>query len=476
MQAELVDKQAVAATFKVTVPAEEVDAVYERVLAQLARQVNVPGFRPGRAPRGVLIKRIGPDALASEVREALVDDNYPKAVRELSLLPVHAHFHGEAPAAGQPFTFEVHADLYPEFELPDLDAITIDTRPLGLEEPQVEATIQRLRDDHATLVPVDRPVAEGDVVFVETLGDGGRPGMPIDLGRAEPRIVEQLVGKAAGDEVDLDLGPDEATDGTSEGEAPSGSETPVEPPRRRLAIRIEDVKAKELPEADDAFAQTLGFESWTAARDEIRTGLTRQLEREAEAVQRDEFIDKLVAATDIELPHFLVNRRKHGLLEDLSEDLERRQGTTLQAYVDALEERGAREAFEGELDEAARRAVRRDLVLEALHERRGTKVSDADFDAAVRHMASRERKDVKRFREDMGEEWLRNYRFLLERDRAVREIVAEKTGRAALSSDGTAAAAEAAEAAAAEAAGFDAEDDHDHHDHDHDHHDHEHRP
>jgi trigger factor len=451
MQAQLVDKQAVAATFTVTVPAEEVDAAYERVLGQLARQVRVPGFRPGRAPRGVPVRRFGADVLAGEVKEALVDEHYPKAVRELDLMPVHAHFHGGDPVAGQEFTFEVKADLYPTFELPDVGAIDIETPIPTLQPEQVDETVARLRDEHATLVPVDRPVEEGDVVFVETLGEGGGSSMPIDLTRTEPQLVAQLVGRSAGEEVELDLGPDPAPARDADAPAPdadAGDEpvpteaaddegaaaaeaTSDDAVRRRLAVRIDDVKAKELPDTDDAFAQTLGFETWAAALEEIHAGLTRQLEREAEGAQRDEFVEKLVAATDTELPPYLVNRRKVALLEELAEDLRERQHTTIDAYLAALDEHGTRAEFDAELQQAAERAVKRDLVLEALLERRGAAIGDAEFEAAIRHMAARDKKDVRRFREEMGEEWLRNYRFLLERDRAVRSVVAEKTGRAA---------------------------------------------
>lgn len=446
MQTELVEKQSVSATFKVTVPAPEVDAAFDRVLAQLARQVRVPGFRPGKAPRGVLIKRVGAEALADEVREHLVDDHYPKAVRELELLPVHAHFHGDAPVEGQDFTFEVHADLYPEFELPDLDGIGIDASTPELDEEQVTRTVERLRDEHATLVPVERPIEAGDVLFVTTLGEGGGSSMPIDLGRTERGIVEQLLGRSMGDELTLDLG-----EGSS------------------LQVRVEDVKAKELPDTDDAFAQTLGFDDWDAALVEIRSGLVRQLERETESRQREEFVDKLVDATRTEVPRALVQRRRAALLSDLADDLRRRQGMSIEAYVKALEEGGRRQEFESELQGAAERGVKRDLVLEALLERRGTTISDEEFDAALRHLAARDGKDVRRFREELGDDGLRNYRFLLARDRAVREIVAEKTGRAGATGIGDASdLPDPRDASSASDAGG-----HEHGGHEHDGHDHE---
>jgi len=466
MEAQLKEKQDVSATFTVTVPATVVDAAFERVLSTLARQVRVPGFRPGRAPRGVLVQRVGTETLAEEVREALVDEHYPKAVRELELMPVNAHFHADPPVEGADFTFEVHADLYPAFDLPDLDAIELDATVPEPSDDDVVRTVERLREEHATLVPVERPVEALDVLTLETLGEGGGT-MPVDLSRTEAHLVEQLRGLSMGDEITLDLGPDPseetgdagggaagadsaaadtpATEASAD-DAPAdataddaaGSATPApdsgdgstsEPRRRSLAVRVVDVKAKELPETDDAFAATLGFDSWEATLAEIRTSLAAQADREAFAQQREAFVEQLMAATEVPLPRSLVARRQRALLDELAEDLQHQRQMTLQDYLAELDARDARAGFEEELRQAAERAVKRDLLLEALLERVGTAISDDEFDTAVRMMAARERKDVARFKREMGDEWLQNYRFLLNRDRAVREVVAAKTGR-----------------------------------------------
>src|SRR5690625_2560006 len=105
MEARHKDKQAVEATVEVTVPASDVDAAFDRVLSQLSRSVRVPGFRPGKAPRGILIKRIGEESLQNEVREELIDKTYPDAIGQLELAPIHAHVHGGMPEQGKDFTF-----------------------------------------------------------------------------------------------------------------------------------------------------------------------------------------------------------------------------------------------------------------------------------------------------------------------------------------------------------------------------------
>lgn len=427
MEAHLKDKQDVSATFTVTVSADVVDATFARVLRDLSRQVKVPGFRPGRAPRGVLIQRVGAEALAEEVREALVDEHYPRAVRELDLLPVHAHFQAEHPVEGAAFTFEVQADIYPQFELPDLDGIEIDVEVPEIGDDDVAQTVERLREDHATLVPVERPVEAGDVLSVETLGEGGGSAMPVDLSRTEPHLVEQLVGRVIGDEIELDLGPDPAAAAADDAEA-DGSEAAEPAERRSLRVKLVDVKAKELPEPDDALAATLGFETWDATLAEIRSSLAAQADRDAFSRQRETFVERLVDATEVPLPKALVARRQRALIDELKGDLERR-GLTLQGYLEELEQREAREGFDRELVTSAERAVKRDLVLEALLERVGSEIDDAEFETAVRMMAMRERRDVAAFKREMGEDWLRNYRFLLNRDRAVRQVVAAKTGR-----------------------------------------------
>jgi len=455
MEAELIEKQAINATFKVTVPAGEDDTAIDRVLGTLSRQMKVPGFRPGRAPRGVLERRIGRETLEEEVQEALVDANYADAVRELDLTPVHAHFHADAPKEGEPFSFEVHAELYPEVSLPDVSEIVIDAAARELDESMVNDTVEQLRNQNATLVPVERSVEGTDYVLLESLpagSEGDEPPegtgsvQPVDMESAAEEIREQLVGKSIGDIIDLELLDDA-----------QASQEDAEPVKRTLRVLVKDVKGKEKPEVDDDFAKTLGFESWAEAREQIESSLKSQLEREAFDEQREELLDKLVAGTDFEVPASLLQRRQRSLLQDLEDDLQQQQGTTLERYLADLEAREGREAFEAELQQAAERGVRRDLVLERLQEVRGTEVSDEELDDAVRYMARRRQQEPGRFKREMGERWLANYRFLLARDKALREVVRELTGAA--TGDDAEAAEAAYESAAAGAADDEPEDD-----------------
>jgi len=424
METQLIETQGVNATFKVTVPAGDVDAAFDRIVRELARSVKVPGFRPGHAPRGVLERRVGRETLEDEVKEALVDAAYPDAVRELELTPVHAHFHSDAPKEGESFTFEVHAELYPEVKLPDLSQIVLDARAGVVDDAMIDRTVEQLRNENATRVPVDRAAQDTDVVLLQTLPtepseseEGGGPEQWVDMEVAGAEVREQLVGKGIGDIVDLSLSD------VAEQPAEDGGE----PPTRTLRVLVKDVQAKEKPEPDDEFAKTLGMETWAEAREAIAGSLRSQLERDAFDAQREELVEKLLEATDFEVPESLVQRRSRSLLRDVEEDQARR-GSTLERFLQDLEAKEELEEFEGELKAEALRSVRRDLVLERLQEQRGTEVSDEEFDEAVRYMARRQRQDPGRFRREMGDSWLTNYRFLLARDKALRETVRELVG------------------------------------------------
>ncbi|UCH25003.1 MAG: trigger factor [Trueperaceae bacterium] len=426
MEAQLIDRQAVQATIRISVPAQEVDEAYNDVLRGLAHQVKIPGFRPGKAPRGVLVRRIGKEALGQEVKEALLDEHYPNAVRQLELSVVHAHFSGEAPEEGNDYVFEVEVDLYPDFTLPKIDEIVIDTERRAVTEEMISSTVERLKRDYATLIPVERPAAAGDYLLIETVNDEGESGssMPVDLETAGEEVAEQFIGRELDDVFELELQAPDAEPGSTEDEEAGEAEAEAE--AHKLRVKITDIKEREKPEPDDEFAQTLGFETWEETHERIKSDLQAQLDQQVFEEQREELIEKLVAETNFEVPKSLLGRRKRTILEDLSRDL-KRQNLTLEAYLSKLEEDEGRAAFDEQLNENALLGVRRDLVLERLLEERKTTISDEEFSTALRRLAAAEGKDVSRFRREAGDAWLNSYRFLLARDRALKETVEELT-------------------------------------------------
>ena len=427
METQLIEKQAVQAKFRVTIPATKVDETYESVLQTLARQVRVPGFRPGRAPRGLLIQRLGQETLDQEVRDSLLDKYYPKAVKELELTPIHAHFEAKPPVRSADFSFEVEVDLYPEISLPELSEIVIDTEPQVIGEEEVAHAVEHLQRDHATLVPVERPVEADDYLLVTVVSEDGGEGslMPLDLETIDPALATQLLGHSIGDEVELEL-PARQEDEPAASE--DGDEEEAAP--KKLRVTVSDIKEKEKPEAGEDLAKTLGFDSWEETLTKLRKELQASRDQETFTEQTEEFVEKLLAETSFEIPKSLLERRKRSLTEELEEDLERR-GSSYQEYLTSLEAEGARDEHEKDLNETALTRVRRELVLERLLEIRGTTISDEEFHAALRPLAIRSGQDLSRFMREMGSSWLRNYRHLLIRDRALQETVRSLTAKTA---------------------------------------------
>ena len=466
MQATLLEKENIHAKFSVQVPAAEVDKTYNTIVREIARQVRVPGFRPGKAPRNIIEARVGKDAIADEVRDALVERFYPQALQELDLLKaVHADINKVHPVEGADYTFEVSVELYPEVELADVSDIVIDTEVPQVTDDVIQNTIDQLREENAVLIPVERPVEAGDYLLVRIASSPEADPMPVDLSKVDPEFAEQLLGKTIDEEVTLNVtlprkdDAAEASDASvsdEDADAAEASDTDADSADAEasseladteladteladteladtdkapetLTVVITDIKEKELPEPDDEFAETLGLENWDALLEQVRISLQAEMEREARSEQREELIGKLTENSQLELPPSLVNERKGQLLREIEGDLQER-GLDLKGYFTYLDNEGGRETFEQELEDKASEAVKRDLVLAELVRQRRPSMTEIELNSALDMMAHYQNTTPAKLRQQLGAQGLENYQFLLLRDKAVRETLAELLG------------------------------------------------
>ncbi len=407
MKFDVVEQKGIETKIKIDIPAKEVSEAFTTVLRAVARQVKIPGFRPGRAPKGVLMQFVGEEALRQEVKEHLVEKSFAKAIKDLKLNPVDISVNAELPIDGSDYGYEANLELYPEIKLPDLKEIIIDSDKEEVDEDELEQSLEQLRQENAILVPVDRPVKKDDYLMVEMIhdGEGENNSLPVDLVKTSDSFAEQFIGKKLGDIFDVDLD-------AAEGEEPV-----------QLKIKISDIKEKEVAELNDDFAKDLGLESLEELTNNVRLSLQREKDEETFSAQREEFVEKLIAETDFELPKSLVKRQKESMIKDVKSDL-KKDGITFDGYIkEAYAD--DKTAFEKEIEETATDRVRRDLVLEQLLTDRKTVVTNKEFESAIAYMAASYRKKPNAFKKEMGKTWLKNYRFLLERDKAVNEALAE---------------------------------------------------
>ncbi|AEB12169.1 trigger factor [Marinithermus hydrothermalis] len=402
--AEILEREGYRVKIKVEVPAEEVARTYESVVKEYAKRVRVPGFRPGKAPRKVIEARIGREALLAEARERLVDRTYPEAVKELELLPVSARIVEDETSPveeGQPFTYVAEVENYPEVTLPDWQSFALEAKRVEVTEEMVAEALERLRQRYAEIVTVEREAREGDHVVIET-EDGAR--FPVDLTRAQPHVKEALMGAKAGDEVQVPIKDEE------------GNVT------REVRTRILEVKEVRLPELDDEFAKTAEAENLEELKGKVRESLERQADREFAQAKKDEFLDKLAQALEVEIPPSMIAEEERHLLRHLEEDLAQR-GVPLRDYLKDLEKEGKLEEFKQDLRQQAERRVRRGLALEKLVEDLGVELTDEEWKEHLAALARSYGMTPAEFQRAVGPTELERQRLGLLREKALEEAV-----------------------------------------------------
>ncbi|WP_169335138.1 trigger factor [Thermus oshimai] len=401
--AEILERSGYLVKVRVEVPAERVAQSYEALLKEVAGRVRIPGFRPGKAPLKVVEARLGRQELLEDLKERLVDETYPEAVRELGLLPVSARVVEASLEEGSPFVYVAEVENYPEVRLPDWRSFTLEVAPVEVTEEMVEKALEELRQRYAELVPVDRGAEEGDHVFVRT-EEGAE--FPIDLSKALPHVREALLGKKAGDVVQVPVL-------NEKGEKV-----------REVRTEILEVKTLQVPELDEEFAKTLEAESLEDLRARVRESLKRQAEAEYQAARERAFLEKLAEGLEADIPPSMLQAEERHLLEHLAEDLHR-EGIALEAYLKALEEKGELEKFREDLRQEAQKRVRRALAKEKLAEELRPQVTEEEWQAYLQSVARAYGLSLKELRQQLGERGLERLKASYLQDKAVREALAQ---------------------------------------------------
>jgi len=332
-----VKREGTFVSLEVRVPKEAVLQKEAEVLRVLARELRVPGFRPGKAPKHLLLRRYGEEAFWEEVREHLIQDWLDKALRELDLHPLTTpKVETLEFVKGESLSFRAEFEVLPEFTVPDELKLSVEEPPpVEVQEGEVEAVLSELRREAATLEPKNSPAEEGDVVHI-------RRGEHIWEGTAtsEKPIGRQLLGVQPGTRVIL-------TD--EEGRAEE--------------FEVVGVYKLILPSPEET-ARHYGKETWDELKEEVR----RELLARAEAKRRDELrrraLDALAEALNIPVPP--------GLLSETVEE-------EMKKFPKTPEVRA-------EVEKAVARRLRREILIHRLAEEKGLNPDPEE----VRRIASEE--------------------------------------------------------------------------------------
>jgi trigger factor len=357
----------------VEVPFTELKPDFDRAYKELAKQIRLPGFRPGKAPAKLLEARVGREALLDQVINEALPSRYGQAVTESDVKPLgQPEIEVTKKEYGEELVFTAEVDVRPEFTLPDLSALKITVDPIEISDEDVDGELQSLRARFGTLTGVERAAASGDFVSIDLSATIGGEDVP----EAATKGLSHEVG--SGQLID---GLDDAIVGLSAGEskvfttelaagAHAGKEAEV-------TVTLGSVKERELPEPDDEFAQ-LASEFDTI--DELRENLAdqvRQVKRVQQAEQiRINALEALIAEVDVPLPEAIVQAQVDSTLHNALHGLDHDEAK----LAEALEKQGTtREKFETDARSEAEKAVKTQLLLDALGDDLDIQVSQEDL-------------------------------------------------------------------------------------------------
>jgi trigger factor len=381
------------------VPADDLERSLQSTARQLGSSMRIPGFRQGKVPPPVIIRRIGRRAVLDETVRERIGRWYVDAITSADIQPVGDPELdlGELPEnEGEAFTFTIEVGVRPNATLGAYEGIEVGRREPVVDEADVEAEIQQLRERAARLETIDRAAQVGDYVVMDFTGridgvpfDGGTGrDQTVELGRGTlvGDFEEQLQGKAAGERLDVKITFPE----TYHVPDLSGKDAVFD-------VTVKEIKEKVLPEPDDDFAlDQAGFDSMDELRDDIRKRLKDIDTQRVDASYREAVLDAVVQEAKLDVPDKLVEARARELWDRMLHQLGH-QGIGKEGYLQ-IAGKSEDEIIE-EAKPEAERALRREAVIAAVIEAQDIDPSDGDLLDVLQESAARENMKVEKLRD-----------------------------------------------------------------------------
>jgi trigger factor len=330
------------AKLTVIVEPENFDGAKRRAARQLSKKYKIPGFRPGKAPFAVVQKHLGDGAITEQAIGNLIDEIYPKAIEEADLKP-YGPGSLEEMTSMDPLTFEFLVPLVPEVELSEYQDIRIEFQTKEVKEENIQEVINNLRESQATIEAVERPIEEGDMVYITLSGDKKGEEDPEKKVLLEERRYPVIIEKEdATQESEYPFpGFSRKLIGLSVGDKKSFQNTfkkdyefeELQGVTGIYKVTVEEIKGRSLPEVNDDFAKSVGnYETVEDLNTEIRQTLEEQFESEQLSEYDTQIIDVLAENSTIKYPPQMLEDE----IDDFIHDLEHRlanQGLTIDLYL-----------------------------------------------------------------------------------------------------------------------------------------------
>ena len=386
---------------EIAISPDELQKAQNAAFSKLARNVKMPGFRPGKVPRKIFEAQYGVGVITERAMEDLVPEKYAEAVEEHKLEPIARPKMELLPEEeGAPLRFKAVVTVRPQFELKDYAGIEVTEQPTEAGDAELETALDTLRRDAATLVPADRAVQLGDTATLDYLGkiegvafEGGMAtGEPTEIleSRFIPGFASGIVGMNAGETRDITAHfPDDY------------SNTELAGKDAIFTITVHEVKEPEMPTLDDEFAKRVArLDSVDQLKTDLRRRLTERVKENGRRAQSQQILDRLLETHEVPLPAVLVERETEGLIDE-SKQYVTRFGTTWEQY---LEQSGKTEAdVRAEYATEAEKRVKTTLIVEAIAKAEGVQATQGDVEAELASLSAQYQQPPQRILEMMGQ-------------------------------------------------------------------------
>ncbi len=389
----------------VEVAPEAVRAGVDAKVRELGRQVRVPGFRPGKAPRRVIENHLGRDYIYYEALQERLPTWYSEAVVETDLRPIDSpEIHFDDPLDEEEgFKFSATVEVRPEASVADYKGVEAARAEAEVAEEQVDEQLEQMRGQFATLAAVEgKPVGEGDFVILDFRGERMTTGEPLEGGEAEdymlevgrgellPDFEENLVGMAAGERKQFGV-----TFPLDYAEEPLRGQAVL------FHVHVKEIKTRDLPPLDDEFAKEASeFETLDELRAAVREQLEQAAEQSADGEFRTRVLDAVAERTRVEVPEAMVEEKVDEMLGSFERSLQA-QGMQAEQYyqlagtsADEVKERVRPDAED---------TVRKELALDAVVAAEGIEADEDEIMHQIEHLAEGSERDPEEIAETMRE-------------------------------------------------------------------------
>lgn len=391
VQVEKLDNNMVKLTIEI--PADKVEEAIKKAYHKQKGKIAIHGFRKGKVPQHIIEKMYGAEVFYEEASDILIEDSYSDSLDECGEEIVsRPSIEIVQIEKGKPFIYTAEAAKRPDVKLGKYKGVTVTKVDTTVTDAEVDEAVENERNRNGrSITDENRIIENGDTAVIDFEGfldgapfEGGKGEKhPLEIGSGSfiPGFEEQLIGKKAGDEVDVNVTfPEDYHAEDLAGKAVV------------FKVKIHEVRYKELPELNDEFAQDVSeFDTLSEYKEEVKKNLTKNKEDEAKRKKEDEAIEKIIEDSEMDIPGPMIETQIDSMMREFAQRMQM-QGLNVQQYMQYTGQ--TVDMMRDQMREEAENRIKSSLVLEQIVKDEGIEISDEEVEGKIREMAENYKMEV----------------------------------------------------------------------------------